>query len=396
MPPATLATPATATAGDTLLLCLSHLRWNFVFQRPQHLLSRAARQWPVVFYEEPIFRDDLAIPRLDVQRPAPGVTVAVPIIPAGTPRAEVVRAQRRLLDSLLAELAPKRLVAWFYTPMALAFAAHLSPDACVYDCMDQLSAFRGAPPELVGFERQLLQRADLVFTGGASLHEAKRGLHPKVFCFPSSIDVAHYKPARGALPEPAQTQGLPRPRLGFFGVIDERMDLALLAEMAGLRPNWSFVMIGPVVKISEAELPRRGNIHWLGGRGYADLPAYLAHWDVGLMNFALNQSTRYISPTKTPEFLAAGLPVVSTPIHDVVRSYGRDGLVEIAGDALQAVACAEHLLARPRQPWLSRVDRLLAQTSWDKTWAAMQAEIEDVLEDSARPAAARIGVRAHA
>lgn len=388
--------PATPAAPDTLLLCLSHLRWNFVFQRPQHLLSRAARQWPVVFFEEPIFRDDLSVPRLDVQSPMAGVTVAVPIVPSGTPHNEVVRAQRRLLDNLLASLKPKRTVAWFYTPMAMAFAAHLSPDVCVYDCMDQLSAFRGAPPELVNFERQLMQRADLVFTGGMSLYEAKRDMHPKVFCFPSSIDISHYKPARGALEEPQEMRALPRPRLGFFGVVDERMDLDLLAEMADLRPHWSFVMIGPVVKISEAELPRRANIHWLGGRNYADLPRYLAHWDIGLMNFAMNESTRYISPTKTPEFLAAGLPVVSTPIHDVVRTYGKEGLVEIAGDALQAVACAEHLLARPRQPWLSRVDKYLAQSSWDKTWSDMQGEIEGVLQDADAPVSILAGARAHA
>ena len=388
--------PSTPAAPDTLLLCLSHLRWNFVLQRPQHLLSRAAKQWPVVFYEEPIYRDDIAVARLDVSHPVAGVSVAVPLLPAGTSPQEAVRHQRRLLDQLLAGFAPERLVAWFYTPMAMAFASHLSPDVVVYDCMDQLASFRGAPPELVRFERQLMQRADLVFTGGQSLFEAKRGMHPRVSCFPSSIDVNHYRPARGQLEEPAEMAALPRPRLGFFGVVDERMDLALLDQMAELRPHWSFVMIGPVVKISEAELPRRANIHWLGGRRYDELPRYLGHWDIGLMNFALNESTRYISPTKTPEFLAAGLPVVSTPIVDVVRGYGNQGLVEIASDALQAVAAAEHLLARPRQPWLAKVDRALAQSSWDRTWAEMQAQIVGVLENNAVPVTARAGVRTHA
>jgi UDP-galactopyranose mutase len=388
--------PAGHREADPLLLCLSHLRWNFVFQRPQHLLTRAAAGWPVIFFEEPIRRADITVPRLDISNPDPHVVVAVPVLPEGMDHVAAMRAQRDLLDRLLADLAPRKLVAWFYTPMALGYAAHLAPDATVYDCMDELSAFRGAPPELVQFEKQLLGRADLVFTGGTSLYEGKRGRHPSVHCFPSSIDRAHFAPARGFLPEPADLAEVPRPRLGYFGVVDERMDLALLDEMAALRPQWSFVMVGPVVKIDPGALPRRANIHWLGQKAYKELPNYLAHWDIGLMNFALNESTRFISPTKTPEYLAAGLPVISTPIVDVVRGYGEAGHVEIVNDAEDAVTAAEMLLARPREPWLSRVDKHLAAMSWDQTWSGMKSLIENVLKDGARPSAAQEGVRAHA
>jgi glycosyltransferase involved in cell wall biosynthesis len=262
--------------------------------------------------------------------------------------------------------------------MALEFAGHLAPDVTVYDCMDELSAFRGAPPGLLRLEQDLLNRADLVFTGGRSLYEAKRDRHPRVFCFPSSIDAAHFGKARAPQPDPADQAGIPRPRIGFFGVVDERMDLDLVRALAERRPDWRFVMIGPVAKIDTASLPRLPNLHWLGGKRYADLPAYLSGWDAGFMPFALNESTRFISPTKTPEFLAAGLPVVSTPVLDVVRDYGEAGLVEIAeGPAAFADALAR-ALSRPRTGWLEAVDRRLAEISWDRTWDGMRREVSGV------------------
>ncbi len=367
---------------STLLVCFSHLRWGFVYQRPQHLLTRAARHFRVLFFEEPVYED--SAPRLDLSEAKGGVTVAVPVLPHGMGEDEAEAAQRELLDDLLARQPAERTIFWYYTPMALGFSGHLEPDLCVYDCMDELSAFRFAPPRLTERERGLFSRADLVFTGGRSLYEAKRDRHPSVHAFPSSIDRAHFAAARrpgGA--EPADQAGLPRPRLGYFGVIDERLDLELVAEVAARRPDWQLVMIGPVVKIDEASLPRRENIHWLGGKSYDELPSYLAGWDVGLMPFAMNELTRFISPTKTPEFLAAGVPVVSTPVVDVVRSYGEAGLVEIAADAAETVAKAEALLARPRAPWLARVDRHLADLSWDKTFDDMHALMRRRLDDVA-------------
>ncbi len=365
-----------------LLLCLSHLRWDFVLQRPQHLLTRAAETYDVLFFEEPI----LAIgtqPRLERRRTPEGVTVCVPHLPEGLAEAALLAAQRRMLDALLAAEAGRRLVLWFYTPMALGFAGHLTPDLTVYDCMDELSAFRGAPPALVELERQLLARADLVFTGGRSLYEAKRGKHSQVHCFPSSIDAPHFNQARAAgQAEPADQAGIPHPRIGFFGVVDERMDIELVGALAALRPEWQLVMIGPVVKIDPASLPRAANIHWLGGRKYAELPAYLAGWDAGFMPFARNESTRFISPTKTPEFLAAGLPVVSTPITDVVRDWGDANLVEIACDAGGFAQALEEVMSQPRGAWLRRVDRKLSRLSWDRTWLAMSALIAEGLRPS--------------
>ncbi|WP_431266812.1 hypothetical protein [Dankookia sp. P2] len=304
----------------------------------------------------------------------------------------MVAAQRSLLDGLLAQEAGRPLIAWFYTPMALEFAAHLRPDLTVYDCMDELSAFRGAPPRMLDLERALLGRADLVFTGGRSLYEAKRSRHPRVHCFPSSIDAAHFAAARAMPADPSDQAGLPRPRIGFFGVVDERMDLGLVEALAAARPDWAFAMIGPVVKIDPASLPRLPNIHWLGGKGYAELPRYLGGWDAGFMPFARNESTRFISPTKTPEFLAAGLPVVSTPITDVVRDWGPKedggpGLVEIAADLMSFATALQLVLDRPRGPWLKQVDRRLAQLSWDRTWTEMRGL------PAARRAAVRVPAR---
>lgn len=359
------------------LLCFSHLRWNFVFQRPQHLLSRAAKTYRVHFVEE-ARSENVVKPHLDISTSPDGVSVVVPVLPDNADPTDRDPMVRRLIQDYLARSCPAPAVGWYYTPMALRFTSQLRFPVIVYDCMDELSCFKGAPPDLVPLERQLMRRAQVVFTGGFSLFDAKRQLHPNVHAFPSSVDVAHFLPARSKrLREPSDIEGIPHPRIGFFGVIDERLDTDLVEQMAIARPDWHFVMIGPVVKIDQATLPRRANIHWLGGKGYGELPSYLSALDVGFMPFARNDATRFISPTKTPEFLAAGLPVVSTPITDVVRTWGENGFVEIAPDAATAVSSVETLLARKDRPaWLARVDRQLASNSWDATWSAMRDRIE--------------------
>jgi UDP-galactopyranose mutase len=360
------------------LVCLSHLRWNFVFQRPQHLLSRFARERRVFFYEEPIFGP--GEPRLQVSQSPEGVWVAVPHLPEGLDEQQVVALQRSLLDELLARHSVQQYVAWYYTPMAMPFTRHLEPGAVAYDCMDELSAFRGAPPGLLRCESELITRADVVFTGGQSLYEAKRDRHPSVHAFPSSVDVPHFATARQGQQDPEDQAHLPHPRLGFFGVVDERMDLELVEAVARMRPDWQIIILGPVVKIDPATLPRLSNIHYLGGKPYAQLPAYLSGWDVALMPFARNESTRFISPTKTPEYLAAGKPVVSTSIRDVVRPYGELDLVRIADKPEDFVRACEAALAEDRTTWLPRVDTHLATMSWDMTWSRMK----DLLDQAAQ------------
>lgn len=374
--PATLSRTKGSEAPSSVLFCLSHLRWNFVFQRPQHLLTRAARTNRVVYFEEPVYE---AVPRpvLRATEPSANIRVLTPVLPEGTTASQAIEAQRSLVNSALASLQYDRLVLWYYTPMALPFTDHVEADVCVYDCMDELSAFRNAPRELVQMERLLMQRADVVFTGGQSIYEAKRRLHKSIHAFPSSIDVAHFHKARRPGRDPQDQALIPHPRVGFAGVIDERLDIGLLSQAARAMPDVQFVMIGPVVKIDPADLPRAANIHWLGGKSYAELPAYMAHWDMGWMPFALNDATRYISPTKTPEFLAAGLPVVSTAIVDVVRTYGAQGLVQIA-DAEDIETKIREALGNPKDLLRKSVDAYLATMSWDQTWNAMSAHIARV------------------
>ncbi|MDQ1590750.1 MAG: UDP-galactopyranose mutase [Pyrinomonadaceae bacterium] len=362
------------------LVCLSHLRWDFVYQRPQHLLSRCAKQRRVFFVEEPIFGQGPS--RLDVTQREDGVYVVVPHLPEGLSSEVAVEAiQQAMIDRLFAEHQIRDYVLWYYTPMALGWTRHLKPLATVYDCMDELSAFKNAPRSLRDREAELFRRADLVFTGGQSLYEAKRDQHANVYAFPSSIDRAHFAQARSIMEDPADQANIPHPRMGFFGVVDERFDIELLDAISEARPDWNFVIIGPVVKINEADLPRRANIHYLGGKSYKELPSYLAGWDVAALLFARNESTRFISPTKTPEYLAAGKPVVSTSIRDVVRPYGKLGLVRIADDAAEFVKAAAEIGMDEGVndvAWLARTDEFLAKISWDRTWGEMAELIGEV------------------
>lgn len=371
---------STETFQDTPdIVCLSHLRWNFVYQRPQHLLSRCAQGKRVFFIEEAIFSEE-PLARLDVSEDSNGVVVVVPHLPQGLSEEAINADLQVLIDSLFAEHNINKYICWYYTQMAIAFTRHLQPQAVVYDCMDELSAFQGASPTLKNYEAELFSRADLVFTGGQSLYESKVNQHPNVYAFPSSVDVPHFGQAR-TLQEPEDQAHIPHPRLGFFGVIDERMDIELLAGIAEARPDWHLVIIGPVVKIDPATLPQHENIHYLGGRDYKELPAYLAGWDLAMLPFARNESTRFISPTKTPEYLAAGRPVVSTSIRDVVRPYGESKLVRIADTVSEFVAAAEQAMQEdtPASEWLSRVDVFLEKISWDRTWASMMKLIDSAI-----------------
>jgi glycosyltransferase involved in cell wall biosynthesis len=363
------------------LVCFSHLRWNFVFQRPQHLLSRCANKRRVFYVEEPVVAEGPA--RLDVALDAAtGVHVVVPHLPSDLDGEAREHAQRRLVAQLCEDFEIQDHVTWFYTPMALPLAEGLSPRACIYDCMDELSAFRFAPAQLLEREKALLAQASVVFTGGQALYEHKKQLHSNIHPFPSSVDAAHFGAARRPCPDPADQREIPGPRLGFFGVIDERMDISLLRSVARQRPDWQIVLLGPVVKIDPADLPRLPNIHYLGSKTYAELPAYISGWDVALLPFAKNDATRFISPTKTPEYLAAGKPVVSTSIRDVVRPYSVQGLARIADTPEAFVAACEAALGESNEKLLKRADPFLAKMSWDKTWEAMEALMDEAVAAS--------------
>jgi glycosyltransferase involved in cell wall biosynthesis len=368
---AALSNPSLVGPKKPDVVCLSHLRWHFVYQRPQHLLTRCAAHRRVFFFEEPVFEP--GPPRLVVENPHPSVWVAVPHLPRGLSAVDCESGQRSLLAHLFETQAIQDFVLWYYTPMALGFTDHLAPQAIVYDCMDELSAFANAPRALQEREKELFKRAHVVFTGGHSLYEAKRQFHRNIHPLPSSVDVAHFARARlhDRDAEPADQKDIPHPRLGFFGVMDERLDRNLVAAIAEARPDWQLVMIGPVVKIDPAALPRKSNIHWLGMKKYDALPNYIGGWDIALLPFARNEATRFISPTKTPEYLAAGVPVVATAIRDVIRPYGELGLVRISNsinEFVDAIAeCLEEDQAA-REKRTAQADGLLARMSWDSTY----------------------------
>jgi len=377
------------------LIVFSHLRWNFVFQRPQHLLSRLARHYHVVFVEEPIRTDAPAF--LERTTPLPGVEVVRPHTPvdAGGFHDDQLSVLKPLLADYLASQHIDDYLVWFYTPMALPLLTDLAPRAIVYDCMDELSAFKDAPRQMRQRETALLKSAQLVLTGGPSLYESKRALHPNVMCLPSAVDADHYANAVAvtrveAMRRAAALQGtIAAPRLGFFGVIDERLDLGLVAELADADPAWQIVMVGPVVKIDPASLPRRANIHWLGQQPYELLPQLVAGWDVCLMPFALNEATRFISPTKTLEYMAAGKPIVSTGINDVKSMFS--DVVRIADDAngfVEGCRAALDEKGPRRTERLADMQACVWRYSWSETMQAVHRAIEAVLAESAMPAAA--------
>ncbi len=384
------------------LIVFSHLRWAFVYQRPQHLLSRLARHYQVLFVEEPMHLEPAdGPPRIDRVTKSSGVTVLVPrtSVAATGFHDDQLSALKPLLEDYLRSHAVDDYLLWFYTPMALPLASELRPRAVVYDCMDELSAFKNAPRQLRQRETALLKTADLVFTGGPSLFEAKRHLHESVHCLPSSVDAAHYAnldAGSDAAHEAVRLQGdVPGPRLGFFGVIDERLDIDLVDALARAHPEWQIVMVGPIVKIDPDRLPRHPNLHWLGMQPYAVLPHLMAGWDVCLMPFALNESTRFISPTKTLEYFAGGKPVVSTAVPDVVSLHA--AVARIAADHAEFIALCESALADDSASAARlrvAMDTTVRGSSWDRAAERMKDLIEAALEAEAASLQRTLGASA--
>lgn len=366
---------------DIDLICFSHLRWGFVFQRPNHLLSRFSKHQRVFFIEEPIFYE--GEDKLHIENFNKNLYIITPHIRHGLSEVEIQKIQKKFLTNLFTSMQVNRFFSWYYTPMALPFTEHLNPELVIYDCMDELSAFKFAPPELAIQEKELFKKADIVFTGGHSIYESKKNKHHNIYPFPSSIDKHHFGAARTTKKDPADQAHIPHPRFGYFGVIDERFDIELIDSVAKAKPEWHFIILGPIVKIDPATLPQYPNVHYLGGKKYEELPAYIAGWDIATIPFAMNESTKFISPTKTPEYLAAGKPVISTPIKDVVSPYGDNKLVHIVNHTEEFIKAAETELNKKRKTaWLKKVDEFLAFNSWDRTWSQMVRNIEDTLEQT--------------
>lgn len=354
------------------VLCLSHLRWNFLVQRPSHLMSRCARSRRVFFVEEPMFDGGPA--RLEVEDTPQGPVVVIPHFSRAAER-EAVQAQLPLLlERLLQRRSIHRYALWYTTPAAVPWARQLSPRLAVYDCLDEparLGHPELSPEALEELELELLTRVDLVFTASQALAEARRRLHPNVHALPSCVDAAHFARARNLREDPPDQAPIPRPRLGAFGAFDRRCDLGLVAGLAARLPQWQLVMVGPQGDRSPGELPRAKNLHWLGSKGHAVLPRYFAGWDAAMLPLACGAEGRFDGRTGAAELLAAGQAVVSTPHPDVVEPWGNRGLVKLASDPEGFAAALEAVRREDPKIRRGRADAFLARAGWDFTWERM-------------------------
>jgi len=363
-PAITISAPkSVAQYYDLIVFC--HLRWDFVYQRPQHIISRLAKEYKVLFIEEPVAF-------------SPGEENSANLI--------IIHEQLHILQPKVATIEDiaaiwKHFVsnhvipiAWFYSPAFVPLMSYIDMTTVVYDCMDELSLFKGAPQSLIEQEKYLLANSDIVFTGGKSLYESKKEMHHNVHCFMSSVDQDHFAKALNGIALPDDISAIPTPIIGYFGVIDERLDLDLLKNTAMMNPDYSFVMIGPLAKINDEDLPKNDNIHYLGMKSYTELPGYLKAFDIAMMPFALNDATKYISPTKTLEYMAAGKPIISTRITDVVRDYSYDvEFVDTPEEFSQAITNWNGKTSTAKKADYSEI---LARTSWDVTADAMKQLIK--------------------
>jgi UDP-galactopyranose mutase len=363
------------------VLCFSHLRWNLGRQRPYQLMSRCAEARRVLFVEEPVFDADEAY--LDATEVLPNLVRVRPHVPVGCKSALLVAA---LLERLCAQQNLTDPVHWLYTDSMLELSQRLPNCLTIYDCMDAVA------PAFEAREQQLLAHADLVFAAGMQLYQTKTRQHPNVYAMPSGVDAAFFAQARGQLTQPADQAQIEQPRIGFCGVLDTRIDLPLVAHIARVRPDWQLVLLGPVAAPVDAQqLPHAANIHYLGAREYRHLPNYLAHWDAAIMPYALGRATRYISPSETPEFLAAGKRVVSTAIADVVEPYERLGLVGIGRNPDEFVEQLELALQPGPRANDALRDEVLDGMSWDDLWYRMDNLVQQHSSSSGRRARERRG-----
>lgn len=358
------------------LIVFSHLRWEYALGRPQHLLSRFARHRRVFYVEVPVF-SAIEIPQLSIRESSEQVRIVIPYLPDSMKESDNVETLTALINELLEEAEIENYNLWYYTPLALEFTRHLAPEKIIFDYMNEISPLDDAPRKLIELEAELFKKADVIFTGGGSLYEAKKKNHQNIHTFPSSVDYQHFSQSRYQLVEPEDQINIPHPRIGFYGVIDEKFNTQLLEEIADLRPDFHFIIIGPIAEIKSESLPVRKNIHYLGKKDYLILPLYISSWDCAMMPFAINQTTKLINPTMTPELLASGKPVVSTSIYDVIHPYADAKLVYIADNAFDFVNLIEKAMneAAYDPEWLERVDAFLEGKSWDETFNSM-AEIE--------------------
>lgn len=382
-----LTNNAKTTVPDFPIIVHSHLHWDWVWQRPQQFLSRLSAKHPILFVEEPLYEENRQQPEtLLSQAPNyPNIHIVRPLFPKTwqNDRLQIDSERKRVVDEVIASPLGKTFsqpVQWFYDPMAAhPFMGKMNEIATVYDCMDELSQFRGAPAELVSREQSLLKYADVVFAGGPKIHSTKRLLNANCHSYGCGVDIAHFGTALSATTAlPEDVASLSGPILGFFGAVDERMDYSLLEKMADTHPDWQLVIIGPAIKVDPEQFPKRPNLHWMGGRDYAALPSYVKAFDVCLMPFAINEATEFINPTKALEYMATGTPIVSTAIEDVILQFS--DVVQVAHSHEEFIRCCEFALASPDTVAIEIGLEMTQLNTWEVIVERLENHISDVLD----------------
>lgn len=383
---ATTATGSRNSGSSFPIIVHSHLGWDWVWQRPQQFHSRLSKTHPILFVEGPIVSDEIKASRVTLREVSdyPNIVVLQMVLPASrwNDSAWVDAERRRLVQSVLEGPLGRSFenpVQWFYDPMAVtSFLGHMDESAVVYDCMDELSKFKGAPPELVRRERELLNAADVVFAGGPKMAKSKKRYNANCYSYGCGVDIKHFGKARHAATRiPKDVAQFSGPVLGYIGVVDERLDYDLLAKLADHNSEWNIAIVGPSTKVDPATFPQRANLHFLGGRDYAKLPAYAKAFDVCMMPFAKNEATEFINPTKALEYMATGTPIVSTDIEDVVLQFS--DAVSIASDHREFVAACEECLEQPGATQIEAGLKLAKNNSWESIVAQLEKHVEDVL-----------------
>jgi UDP-galactopyranose mutase len=356
-------------SGVPDLICFSCVPWDFIYHRPQHLMTRFAKHFRVIYVEPPAYGE--GHPSYELSYPKENIISVKLRLPAGLPEEQAANVQQEKLAQFLNDLQVKHYVFWYYSPVALTFTNAFQPVLKVYDCMTEFPYAQDGI-DVRALEDSLLRQADFVFTAGPSLHETRRSFNQNTYCLPGSVDIDHFYGARYYHADPAEQAKIPHPRIGFAGVIDDRIDFTLLKAVALRKPEWHLVLLGPIVGLKKSDLPELSNLHFIEKKSYEELPGYISGWNITMLPFAHTDATRFINPLQATEFLAAGKPVIAAPVIDIIRTYGNRGLIQIAGTPEEFVRVANtHFTSRDKTEWNDHVAEFLSLNSWDKTWQRM-------------------------
>ena len=379
------ASKGTADESRTAIVFISTHPFAGLWQRPQQIAVRLAKSYSILYFW-PRYASDLARRRGNSQQVEPESALSVRLVsPLLLPFERAIPAACRTNLGTVKSIISHRLwaegfatapILWFYAPRFAPLLDSLEHSAVVYDIMDEHSAFSFARRDMRELEARLLRDADLVFAGTNTLAERKREFAPQVRYLPCGVEFEHFSAAAAKnLHVPPVLSGVSGPVIGYFGAVDDRLDFDMLLAAAMRHPDWTILLAGPwLATKSRAEVQSQPNILMPGLVPYAELPAYLARFDVAVLPFVLNELTMHIHPTKVLEYLASRTPVVSTPIPDVVKFYS--GIVKIASTPDEFIAAVENLLNTPDADAVERGYQMARASSWDALVESMRVDLE--------------------